>query len=442
VAVKYSLGTALLWIGGYLLLAAAPLLIAYWGPLPPPRSFWVEFSVGLGFVGLAILGLQFVLTGRFAHVATSLGLDSMLQYHRQAGLVAFFFILAHPLILFLADRAYLEYLDPRANLPRALALSAALGALGLLIVSTLWRQPLRLPYEWWRLLHGLLALFVVLVGLVHILQVGFYVSPGWKQALWVLLTGSALALLINTRIVRPLKMRQKPWRVSEVREERGRAWTLVLQPEGHPGMNFLPGQFVWLVLGKSAFSIQQHPFSLASSATRPDRLELTIKALGDFTARTGDVQPGARAYLEGPYGYFVPNPNPSRGAVFIVGGVGITPVMSMLRTFRDRRDPRPLWLIYANPDWERVLFREELEVLEPTLELKAVHVLENPPEGWTGERGRIGPALLDRHLPDDRGEGFDYFVCGPEPMMDSVVPHLRKRGVPLRSIFSERFQIV
>lgn len=439
---KFSLGTALLWIGGYLLLAAAPLLIAYWGPLPPARSFWVEFSVGLGFVGLAIMSLQFVLIGRFAHVATSLGLDSMLQYHRQAGLVAFFFILAHPLILFAVDRVYLEFLDPRVNLPRALALSAALGALVLLIASTLWRQLLHLPYEWWRLIHGLLALFVVFIGLVHILQVGFYISVGWKQVVWVLLTGAALGLLVNIRLLKPLQMRQKPWRVSEVRAERGTAWTLVLQPEGHSGMNFLPGQFVWLILGKSPFSLQQHPFSLASSAVRPDRLELTIKALGDFTARIGDVQPGTQAYLEGPYGYFVPDPNPNRGAVFIVGGVGITPVMSMLRTFRDRRDPRPLQLFYANRDWERVLFREELQTLTQALNLQVVHVLENPPRGWTGERGRISPALLDRHLPDDRGERFDYFVCSPKAMMDLVESYLKRRGVPLRYIFSERFQIV
>jgi len=439
--VRYSLHTVLLWVGVYLLLAAAPVLIAYWGPLPPPRSFWVEFSVGLGFVGLAIMGLQFILTGRFAQVATRFGLDSMLQFHRQVGMMAFFMILAHPLILFATDRAYLEFLDPRVNLPRALALSAAMGALVALIVSTLWRQPLRLPYEWWRLLHGLLSVSVVFIGLVHTLQVGFYVV-GWKQALWILLTGAALALAVNTHLVKPLRMQQRPWRVSQVREERGRVWTLVLQPEGHAGMKFLPGQFVWLILGKSPFSLRQHPFTVASSAARPDRLELTIKALGDFTNSIGQVEPDTRAYLEGPYGYFVPDPSPSRGAVFIVGGVGITPVISMLRTFRDLRDSRSLRLIYGSSDWEQVLFREELEALTQDLELEVVHVLENPPEGWTGETGRVSLALLDRHLPDDQGERFDYYVCGPEAMMNLVEPYLRKRGVPLRQIFLERFNIV
>ncbi|MCE7984492.1 MAG: hypothetical protein DYG89_25240 [Caldilinea sp. CFX5] len=438
---NYSLKQAFLWLAFYIVLAVAPLLIAYSGSLPAARSFWIEFSVGLGFVGLAIMGLQFVLTGRFQRVAASLGLDAMLQFHRQTGLVAFFFILAHPLILFITHPEYLVYLDPRANLPRALALSAVLGALTLLIVTTLWRQTVRLPYEWWRVGHGLLALFVLFIGQVHILQVGYYVSTPWKQALWIAMTGGAMLLLVNTRLLRPWQMRRTPYRVTGIREERGRACTLTLAPEGHAGLRFTAGQFVWLTLGDSPFALQQHPFSISSSAYGRDTLELTIKELGDFTATVKMVKPDTVAYLEGPYGAFTLNPNVSRGVIFIVGGVGITPVMSILRTLRDCGDQRPLLLINGNVDWEGVLFREELERLPQELNLKAVHVLQNPPVDWNGETGLINKALIDRYLPQNLKD-FTYFVCGPEPMMDMVEPYLRQRGVPLRQIFSERFKIV
>ncbi|MCL4859874.1 MAG: ferric reductase-like transmembrane domain-containing protein [Caldilineaceae bacterium] len=438
---NYSLGRLLLWIVFYVVMAISPMLIAYVGPLPLPRSFWVELSVGLGFVGLAIMGLQFVLTGRFQRVAASLGLDSMLQFHRQSGLIAFFFILAHPLLLFVTNPGYLVYLDPRVNLPRALALSAVLGALVLLIVTTLWRRTAGLRYEWWRVIHGVLALFVLFIGLVHILQVGFYVSTPWKQALWIAMTGGAMLLLINTRVLRPLQMRRNPYYVTAVREERGRAWTLVLAPDGHEGMRFAAGQFVWLTLGDSPFSLQQHPFSISSSAEQHDRIELTIKALGDFTSTMHTVEPGTRAYLEGPYGAFTLDPTSNQGAVFIVGGVGITPIMSMLRTLRDRGDQRPLLLIYGNSDWESVLFQEELALLQQALNLEVVHVLQNPPEGWQGETGLISKEILGRWLPDEIAKN-GYFVCGPEPMMDMVEPYLSQHGVPLRKIFSERFSIV
>jgi ferredoxin-NADP reductase len=125
-----------------------------------------------------------------------------------------------------------------------------------------------------------------------------------------------------------------------------------------------------------------------------------------------------------------------------VGGVGITPIMSMLRTFRDRADPRSLLLVYGNPTWDAVLFREELDLLPAALKLTVVHVLEQPPPDWRGEIGRLTPALLDRLLADQVWEHAEYFVCGPQPMMDVLEPYLRRRGVPLRRIFSERFQIV
>ena len=441
-ALKYTLIQAALWVTAYVLLAIAPLMVAYVGPTPEPRSYWIELAVGLGFVGLSMMALQFVLTGRFANIARNLDLDDMFQYHRQAGLIAFGFILLHPLLLFAANDDYLTFLDPSVNAPRALALAAVLAALSLLVVTTLWRQTLRIPYERWRLLHGFIAVFVVSIGLVHILQVGFYVSVWWKQALWVSLTGAAILLLLNTRAVRPFLARKKPYRVTEVRKERGPAWTVVLKALNHVGLKFEPGQFAWITFGRSPFSLQQHPFSFSSSAETAGQLDLTIKELGDFTETVGRTEPGSIAYVEGPYGAFTPDDDATRGGlVFFTGGVGITPIMSILRTFAARKDSRPLLLVYANKAWEDVLFREDLAALEEVLDLKVVHVIEYPPAGWDGECGRITSDLIDRYLPEDSAVA-SYFICGPEPMMDVVEHELRSRGVSLRKLQSERFKIV
>jgi predicted ferric reductase len=434
-----SVAEAMGWIGLYVVLAALPLAAVLVGPLPPARGFWVEFAVGLGFVALAMLGLQFALTARFRRIAAPYGLDTLLHFHRQAGLVAFGLALAHPLILFVVEPAFLEFLDPRASFVRAGALWALLGCLVLVIGLTLWRQPLGLSYDWWRATHAILAFLVVFIGLVHVLRVGYYISVPWKQALWVGVTGGAMLLLVHARVVKPLCLRRTPYRVAQVRPERGDSWTLVLEPVGHGGMPFAAGQFAWLTLGSSPFALEQHPFSFASSARQPARLEFTIKELGDFTSTIGQVRPGTTAFLEGPYGAFTLDPN-ATGAVFVVGGVGITPVMSILRTLRDAGDRRPLVLIYGNPTWEEVLFREELAELEEELELRVVHVLEEAPAGWRGEEGWIDEALLQRHLPSDSPE-WEYFVCGPEPMMDLVEPYLLARGVGLRRLNSERFNI-
>ena len=107
---------------------------------------------------------------------------------------------------------------------------------------------------------------------------------------------------------------------------------------------------------------------------------------------------GKRVYLDGPYGAFTIG-NPADMHVLIAGGVGVTPMMSMIRTLADRGDKRPVILLYGSKDWESITFREELEVLKARLDLTVVHVLANPPAGWTGEQGFINAEVFKRHLP-------------------------------------------
>jgi 3-phenylpropionate/trans-cinnamate dioxygenase ferredoxin reductase subunit len=149
-------------------------------------------------------------------------------------------------------------------------------------------------------------------------------------------------------------------------------------------------------------------------------------------------------YLDGPYGHFSVDRQPhAQEYVFIAGGVGITPIMSMLRTLADRGERRPLLLFYANKDWESVIFREELEALRPRLDLTVVHVLEKPPEGWPGRAGFLNRSILERYVPSewDRNR-IEVFLCGPPGMMKAVERALLEMQVPLGDIHSEQFNLV
>jgi predicted ferric reductase len=431
-----------LWATVYLVMAALPLPLALWRHADTGRGFWIELGVALGFVGLAMMGLQFALTARFRWVGRGLGLDDMMQAHRQAGILAVVFLLAHPMILFAAHRPFLGFLDPRVNTPRALALTAAAGALVLLVALPLLRRRLRLPYEWWRLTHAALAAVALLIGLAHVLMVGHYVATPPKQVVWIAMTGGALLLLGHARLVRPLTMRRRPWRVTQVRPETERVWSLRLEPEGHAGLHFQPGQFVWLSFAPSPLALDQHPFTIASSAERPGAIELTIKELGDFTSRIGEVELGAPAYLEGPFGEFGPDAAGAGAAVFVVGGIGITPAMSALRTMCDRGDSRRTILVYGSDTLDKVVFREELEALAQTLPLELKLVLDHPPAGWEGPRGPISVELL-REVIERAGEkDVHYFICGPEPMMDAVESMLADLAVSPSRVHAERFNLV
>jgi predicted ferric reductase len=102
---------AAFWIGIYLLITLLPLLILLFYAPPEGRGFWTEFSVALGFIGLAMMALQFALTSRINHIEASYGVDIILQFHRYISLVAFNLIVIHPLILFVTEPETLQLLN-------------------------------------------------------------------------------------------------------------------------------------------------------------------------------------------------------------------------------------------------------------------------------------------------------------------------------------------
>jgi predicted ferric reductase len=430
------------WIVTYLVFILAPLFALLLGSHPPARGFWTEFSVAIGYSGLAMMALQFGLTARFRYVTEPWGEDVIYHFHRQISLVAVALVVAHPIILFIARPELLSLLNSIRAPWRARFAALSTYALLALVVTAVWRTKLKLRYETWHLMHLVLAVAAVGAGILHMIGWSFYLDDPWKRALWIALTILSLALLFYVRIVKPLFLLRRPYRISEVHQERGDTWTLVMQPDGHAGFRFRPGQFGWLTVWGSPFKISAHPFSFSSSAAGTDgRVAMSIRKLGDFTSQIHGVPVGRRVYIDGPYGAFTMG-HPADLHVLVAGGVGITPMISMLRTLADEGDKRPVILLYGSKTWEEITFREELEILKERLDLTVVHVLENPPEGWTGERGFITAAVFKRHLPPAYAS-HEYFICGPGVMMDAIERALGDDlEVPSSKYHSERYSFV
>ena len=99
------------WLSLYVALSLTPLLVAFAYRDHPSRDFWTEFSVALGFVALAMIGLQFAVTARFGRVAAPYGIDIVLRFHRQISLLALSLAVAHPVILFVTRDDALDLLN-------------------------------------------------------------------------------------------------------------------------------------------------------------------------------------------------------------------------------------------------------------------------------------------------------------------------------------------
>ncbi len=432
------------WLGLYLGLCFAPLLIVLAGPTPPPRDFRTELAAGLGFLALAVMCLQFVLTARFRRLKAPFGSDLVYAFHRDVTLAVIAFAALHPVLLWFSPQrekviARLDVLGqplfPRWGLYAALCLV-------LLSVAAFGRRRWRIPYELWRRTHAILAAAILVLVTLHILTERHYLALPWKRNLWAGYTALWLGAVAWVRLGKPLLLLRRPYAVESVRAERGGSFSLAVAPVGHPGIRFSPGQFAWVTLFGSPFGDTEHPFSFSGSAEGGARVEFTVKALGDFTRRVPDAAPGDRVYVDGPFGAIsADRRRRARGYAFVAGGIGITPAMSHLRTFADRGERRPLLLVYANNDWDSVTFREELDALRPRLDLRIVHVLARPPETWEGERGFVDEALLRRHLPAPAAD-WEVFICGPPPMMDAVERALWRMGYPAGRYHAERFDLV
>ncbi|MCZ7675368.1 MAG: hypothetical protein M5U35_05150 [Roseovarius sp.] len=127
------------------------------------------------------------------------------------------------------------------------------------------------------------------------------------------------------------------------------------------------------------------------------------------------------------------------GIALIAGGVGLAPLMGILRERHTIRDPRPTVLVYGNRHAGQIAYAGELETIAREHGTEVVHVLSEPPEDWDGETGMITPDLIRRHFGGDERRDWLYVLCGPPPMLILVEDTLIGLGVPATRILSEQF---
>lgn len=398
-----------------------------------------EVGADCAVVGFTILALQFVITARLSWVEAPFGLDVLLLFHRAMALTATALLCVHPVLVAREEGwSLLAGLDVHWYIWVG---RAALALLLFQVIASLLRRVIRLPHERWRRLHNAVALSTLAAGFVHSLAAGDDMYGG-AILVWAAVPATAVGFWVYGRVVRPRRLLRHPFRVIEAKPEAPRVWTLTLEPRDGRPFRFAPGQFQFLRLHGAGVPSEEHPFTIASSPVRPGRISLTVKESGDFTAGMGRVRPGDRATVHGPFGRFSYTLHPDEGdLVFIAGGVGITPLISMLRHMRDRSEPRRVLLAYASRGPGDILFAGELESMQAGRHpmVRVVHVLADAPPSWKGETGRLDAGRVVRLCGGVGGKSF--YLCCPPPMMAALIRGLRRMGVSPRRIHADYFSL-
>jgi 3-phenylpropionate/trans-cinnamate dioxygenase ferredoxin reductase subunit len=411
-------------------------------------SLLSQLSVGTGILATSVVVGAVVLPSRLRWLTRTFGIDGVLGMHSFAGLLAAVLIAAHIALVIAANPANLGLLNLVAAPNRARAATAATVALAVLIGLTVLRRRPRQRYEWWRWMHVALAGTVLVLTALHIWWLNHLIRDRAMGVWLALLALGLLGVLTYRWLWRPIFAADAQHVVREIRSETTTVSTLVLEPRGHPHrpgrrtLEFAPGQFIWLRM-RCSITAQDHPFTIASSPHTPTRTELTIRHTGDFTRALRQLRPGDPVWLDGPHGRFSVDLHPSTGLVMIAGGVGITPMISMLRTLAHRRDRRPHRLVVIAGSIDELLFRAELDQLTTRLDLIVVELLRKPPPGWTGASGAVNETLLSTLLPNTvPHDQLDYYLCGPPTLITDVLTVLHRLNVPPTRIHTERFDLI
>ncbi len=381
--------------------------------------------------------IQLLLIGRTVWIERLFGLDKLARIHHWIGFALAAVIVAHPLLLAVgyASRNGKTVLDQFISFQSWEDVTRASVALWLFIavIATsaviVWRK---LKYETWYFIH-LIAYLAILLAFGHQLEVGRDLQDRAFAAYWVALHLFVLLNLAYFRFGRPLLNHfRHGFRVERVTAETPDVVSVHLSGRALDRFRFEAGQFaIWRFLAKGYWS-EAHPFSFSSS---PDgkTLRFTAKCSGDYTKRLKDLKPGTPALLDGPHGIFTHSSAVTGKRLYIAGGIGITPIRAMLGEKPDMDSV----LIYGCRTESDIALRGELEGLA-SRGLKLHCVLGDQPD-WTGERGTIDQEKIQRLAPDFLLR--DVYLCGPWPMMKTVITALDGLGFPRRQLHYEKFSL-
>jgi len=216
----------------------------------------------------------------------------------------------------------------------------------------------------------------------------------------------------------------------------------LVDPVGGPiPFTFLPGQFLTLTVATDGKAVKRS-YTIASSPAQRDYIEITVKRedMGLVSRYLCDEgRDGALFQVSAPQGYFTFTGKEAESIVLIGAGVGITPLMSVIRYLTDHAWPKDIYLLFTCRSPALFLFREELQTLQrrhPNLHVIAT-VTQAEGTEWTGSKGRITKELIAGSVPDVVKRRFH--LCGPPAMMDATRAMLLELGVAAANIKSEGF---
>ena len=428
---------------------AANIVVIFWFWLP---SGSVEVASGDLVTALHAIGrlfglfatfaalTQFILMGRVGWLEPIFGMDRLAIFHRRNGEATLLLMLAHATLMIITHQLLVGSTNFLGVFDLPYVLLAFIGLCLFIVTVGLSIQITRkhLKFETWYAVHLLNYAAIAFVPW-HQLTNGsdFLINPTFAYY-WIALYLFTLLNVLYFRFGMTIfKYFRYGFKVERIVKETSTATSVYITGKHLDNYHAKGGQFVLVRFFDKKFVLQEHPFSL-SRLPSLQNLRLTIRQLGDFTNMIPELKPGTPVWVSGPFGSFTHDLRRTKKVLYIAGGIGITPIRSMIEQQANNAETNNAILLYGNRTESDTIFLQELRRLAKAMAMPMYNVLSEQ-KSYAGEKGYIDKEKIMRLVPDVKTR--DIFLCGPPPMMWGIMDMLKEIGVPQQQIHYERFAL-
>ena len=230
----------------------------------------------------------------------------------------------------------------------------------------------------------------------------------------------------------------RPYVLREIKKLTPTVSSFLFKAQDGTSIDFTPGMFAMLQYKNQATGEAiARAFSIAN-APPSDHLEFIIALIhGRFTSKLDAAKEGDTYYVSAPYGQFKFDINSSPKFLFLAGGTGIAPFMSMLRQAKQLGSQMDSYMIYSTRYANELIYKEELDEYSKNPKFRVAITVTRPQQGdgWTGQTGHVNADMIAKDCPDFK-ERISY-ICGPPAFVKALKDALTSLGVDQKNIKAE-----
>ncbi|MFA6189954.1 MAG: ferric reductase-like transmembrane domain-containing protein [Candidatus Staskawiczbacteria bacterium] len=386
-----------------------------------------------GLCGMAMFSLVMILSARLKFFEKFFnGINESYTAHHFFGGLSFCLLLFHP--LFLSYNYLLVSFQSAALffLPSLDNWAKNFGSVGLfiMIITLCITFYMRLKYQIWKFTHKFMGIAFIF-AFVHMLLIGGDLATNQPLKIYLLVLGVlAIATYFYRTLFADYLVRVFDYKVKNITSYPDKIWEIEFEPKNRI-LSFVPGQFAFIKLYSRALTKELHPFSFSSA--EGDSLKIAIKELGDWTDRVGNLKVGDLAKIEAPFGSFSFKNFRNKKQIWIAGGIGVTPFLSMARSLSEKDLDYKIDLYYSVKDNNCLAFVEELKKISETYKNLKIIL-------WvSAEKGFLNFDSIKTNTPNV--EQRDILICGPSSMMSILKKQFLNGGINKKQIHMEEFKL-